>query len=104
MKNDNENANDNSNDIIFIVKDTKVYVLVQKTKILTKGSERSVYWTERSVYWNEYKTKSENRNTANIHRYFLGPNFVGVNRLFVLVYSDKGDDSKIFKTRRYYLP
>ena len=97
MKNDNENATVNSNDIIFIVKDTKVYVLVQKTKILSKGSERS-------VYWNEYKTKSENRNTANIHRYFLGPNFVGVNRLFVLVYSDKGDDSKIFKTRRYYLP
>ena len=72
MENDNENANDNSNDIIFIVKDTKVYVLVQKTKILSKGSERSVYWTERSFYLNEYKTKSENINTANIHRYFLG--------------------------------
>ena len=55
---------------------------------------------ERSVYWNEYKTKSENKNMTNEYRYFLKSNFVEVNRLFVLVYSNQLNDSKRFKTRR----
>ena len=50
----------------------------QLLKLLSKGFERL-------VYWNEYETKSENRNTANEFRYFFESNFVGVNRLFVLV-------------------
>ena len=41
------------------------------------------------VYWNEYKTKSENKNTVNEYRYFLESNFVGANRLYVLVYSNQ---------------
>ena len=57
------------------------------TKLLSKGFERS-------VYWNEYKTKRENKNTKNEFKYFLEPNFVGVNRLFVLVYSNQDDPSK----------
>ena len=54
---------------------------------------------ERSVYWNEYKTKSENKNTKNEYRYFLKSNFVGFNRLFVLVYSIKNDNSNRFKLK-----
>ena len=60
-----DNNNDNSNNIIFTVKDTKLFVLIvtlsakynQKLqpKLLSKGFEKS-------VYWNEYKTKSENKN------------------------------------------
>ena len=50
----------------------------QLLKLLSKGFERL-------VYWNEYETKSENRNMANEFRYFFESNFVGVNRLFVLV-------------------
>ena len=55
---DNVNGNDDNN-IIFAIKDTKLYVPVvtllardkQKlSKILSKGFERS-------VYWNEYKLK-----------------------------------------------
>ena len=38
--------------------------------------------------------KSENKNTRNIYRYFLESNFVGVNRLFVLVYLNGGNDVK----------
>ena len=37
------------------------------------------------------------------NRYFLKSNFLGVNRLFVLVHSNQDKDSKRFKTRRYYL-
>ena len=35
--------------------------------------------------------------------YFLKSKSVGVNRLFVLVYSNQDDNSKRFKVRRYYL-
>ena len=61
--NDNDNDN-NANDIIFTIKDTKLYVPVvtlsardnqELSKLLSKGFERSVYWIE-------YKTKSQNKN------------------------------------------
>ena len=65
-------------------------------KVLRKGFERP-------IYWNEYKANSENKNTKNKYRYFLSSSFVGVNKIFVLVYSNQDADSKRFKTRRYYL-
>ena len=61
------NVNSNSNNIVFTIKNTNLYAHVvtlsardnQKlSKLLSKGFERS-------DYWNEYKTKSENKNTAN---------------------------------------
>ena len=66
-------------------------------KLLSKGFERS-------VYWNEYKIKSDYKNTTNEYRYFLETNFVGVNRLFVLIYTNEDDNSNRFKAKRYYLP
>ena len=96
------NIDSDSNNIIFTIKDRKSYVTVvskkqsKLSKLFNKGFERS-------VYWNEYKTKSENKNTTNEYRYFLKSNFVGVSRLFVLVYSYRDAKSKIFKTQRYYL-
>ena len=65
-------------------------------KVLRKGFERP-------IYWNEYKANSENKNTKSKYRYFLSSSFVGVNKLFFLVYSNQDADSKRFKTRRYYL-
>ena len=92
--------------MIFTIRDTILYVPVvtlsardnQKLiKLLSKGFKRS-------FYWNEYKTKSENENTTNEYRYFLKSNFVGFNRLFVLVYSNGGDDSKKSEVKKYNLP
>ena len=69
----NGNPNGNNDNIFFTIKDTKSYVPFvtlsardnQKLrKLLSKGSERS-------VYWNEYKTKNGNKNTTNEYRYFL---------------------------------
>ena len=83
-------GNDDDNNIIFTIKATKLYMPVvtlsarhnQKlSKLFSKGCERS-------VYWNEYKTKGDVKNTGNKFRYFLQSNFVGVSRLFVLVYSN----------------
>ena len=100
-------GNDNGNgDIIFTIKDTKLCVPVvtlstrnsQKlTKLLSTGFKRS-------VYWNEYKKKNENKKYNNKYRYFLESNFIGVNRLFVLVYSNEDADSKRFKAKRCFLP
>ena len=67
--------------------------LSKPSKLLSKGFESS-------VYWNEYKTKSENKNTANEYRYFLESDFVGVNRLFLLAYSNQDANAKKFNTRR----
>ena len=103
---DNANGNNDDNNIIFTIKDTKLYVPVvtlsargnQKlSKLLSEGFERS-------AYWNEYKTKSDNKNKTTEFRFFLESNFVGVNRLFVLVYSDQDAASRRFKAERYYLP
>ena len=102
---DNLNVNVNDN-IFFTIKDTKLHIHVvtlstrdnQKlSKIISKGFEIS-------VYWNKYKTKNETNTKTNEYRYFLKSNFFGVNRLFVLVYLNRGNDVKWFKNRRYYLP
>ena len=50
------------------------------------------------------KQKSENKNTTNEFRYFLKSNFVGVNRSFVLFYSNHSKNAKRFKAKTYYLP
>ena len=98
------NDNDNNNNI-FTIRDTQLFVPVvtlsardnQKlSKLLTKGSKRS-------VYWNEYKTKTENKNMPNEYRNFLESNFAGVNRLFVLVYTDENNNAKRFNAQKYYL-
>ena len=64
----NEDAN--ANNIIFTIKDTKLNVPIltlsaRDNKKLSKFLSKEF---ERLVYWNEYKTKSENKNTANEYR------------------------------------
>ena len=45
----------------------------------------------------------ETKIEQKVIRYFLKSNFVVVNRLFVLVYSNEDVASKKFKSKRYYL-
>ena len=99
-------GNHDDNNIIFPIECTKLYVLVvillarknqNLSKLLSKGFERS-------VYWDECKTKSENKNTTNEYSYFLETNFVVVNKLFILVYSNEANNAKKFNARKYYLP
>ena len=40
----------------------------------------------------------------NEYIYFIESNFVVVNRLFVLVYSNQDDNAKTYKAQMYYLP
>ena len=41
--------------------------------------------------------KSDDENTTKKYRYFLKSNFVGVNRLFVLISSNQDDNTKDLK-------
>ena len=50
------------------------------------------------------KQNREVKNTTNDYRYFPESNFLGVNRLFVLVYSNAYNNAKRYKAKRYYLP
>ena len=89
----------NSNNIIFTIKDTKLYVSV--VTLSAKDNQKLLKLLskvlEKLVYWNEYKTKSENKNTANKYRCFLESNFIVVNRLFVMIYLYRNNDVKRFK-------
>ena len=42
------------------------------------------------------KTKSQNENTTNEYRYFIESSSVGINRLFVLIYSNQDGNEKSF--------
>ena len=91
--------------MIIIYKGTKLYVPVVTLSARNnpKLSNLLIKGFERLVYWNKYKTKSENKNTTNEYKYFLESDFVGVNRLFVLVYANEANNAKRFNSRKYYL-
>ena len=83
----NINEDANVNNIIFTIKDTKIYVPVVtlSARDNQKLSKRLSKGFEGSVFWNEYKMKSDNKNTTNELINFLESNFVGVNRLFEFI-------------------
>ena len=100
-----DNFNANTNDVIFTLKDTKLYIPVVDLST-ENNQEISKFLSKRfetSVYSNEYKTKIENENATNEYSYFLESTFVGINGLIVLVYSNEDDNEKRFKNLRYYL-
>ena len=74
------NNNDNANNFIFTIKDTKLYVLVVtlSTRDNQKLSQLLSKGVQRSVYWSEYKTKSDNKNTTNELDIFLNPILLGL--------------------------
>ena len=50
------------------------------------------------------KVRIKIQKMTNEGRCFLEPDFVGVRKFFVLVYSNQDKYAIRFKTRRYYLP
>ena len=79
-----DNANYNSNNIIFTIKNTKLYV-----SVVTLSTR-------------DYQKLSKRLGKG--YRYFLESNFVGVNRLFVLVYTNEDCNAKKFNARKHYSP
>ena len=97
-----DNVNNTDNKIVFTITDIKLYVPV--VTLSARDSKNLLKFLstrfKRSVYSNEYKTKSETKTTTNEFRNFLESSFIGINRLFQLVYLKRSDDVKRFKTRR----
>ena len=63
-----DNATANSNNIIFTIKDTKLYIPPVVTLSVRDNKKFSKLFSKgfkRSVYWNKHKAKSENKNTTN---------------------------------------
>ena len=101
-----DNADTNYNNIMFTIKDTKLYVPIIPISAKNNQKLSNVFSKgfERSVYCYKYKMKCENRYATDKYRYFLESNFVGVMRLFVLIHSNQDDNAKRYKARRYCLP
>ena len=80
----NVNYNNNANNIIFTIKYTKLYVPV--VTLSAKDNKNCQNFLAKELkdqfIGANIKKKSEDKNTTNEFRYFLEPNFVGVNRSF----------------------
>ena len=89
------NANANPNNLIFTIRDTKLYVPVLNlsAKIIRDYQKfLAKDLNDQFIGMNKNKTKGDNIYTANEFRYFLKSNFAAVNRLSVLVYTDEDAD------------
>ena len=64
---DNANGNNDDNDTIFTIKDTKLYVPVVTLSARDNEKLSKLFRKEfeKSLYWNKYKAKSDNKNTTN---------------------------------------
>ena len=73
-------------------------------KVISKRQSKAIKasWFEKSVCWNKYKTKIQIKNKTNKYRCILKPNFLEVNRLFVLDYSNQDVSVQRFNARKYY--
>ena len=93
------------NNIIFPNKDKKKLMFLLQLYQQDTIKKYQNFWANdlKGQYWDEYKTNSYNENTTNEFRYFLNTNFFGVNRLFVSVYNNHGENAKRFNARKYYL-
>ena len=103
---DTDNVNGNDDDINFTIKDTTFYVLVVtlSTRINQKLLKLLSMDLKDQFIGMNIKQKMIIKIPQKNLDYFLESYFVGVNRLFLLVYSNEDVASKTFKSKKYYLP
>ena len=101
----------NNNATLFKITSTKRYVpiVILSTKDNVNLTKQLNEGFKRSVYWNEYKSKIETKaaDNNNVTRLLLDASFQGVNRLFVLAFSNTdGDANEVERNdyRKYFLP
>ena len=92
-----------SNNIIFSIKDTKLYVHI--VTLSTKDNYLDFLTKDLKSQCIGMNIKQKVKlKIQQFTRYFLESVFLGVNRLFILVYSNQDFKFKRFKARKYYLP
>ena len=94
----------NSDNIIFTIKDTELYVSVITSSAKDKNCQMFLVKGSKDQCIGMSIKQKVGKNTANKYRYFLESNFVGVDRLFILVYANWNLNVERYKARRCYLP
>ena len=93
-----DHANVNSNSFIFTIKETKLYVsAVTYLQKATKSYQNVLVKSckDQCIRINlKQKVKIKARQTS---AYYFESNFLGVNRFFMLVYSNQDDNPKRYK-------
>ena len=93
---------------VFIINDKKFYFpVVTLSKEDNKDFiDQQNKGFQRSICWKEYKTKEKEENgVADVFKYInLDPSFQGVNRLFVMAYSNVANQPGRNSQQKYYLP
>ena len=95
--------------LIFTITDAKLYIPIvtlsiednaKLSKLISEGFKRPVYWNKYEIIAN--KTYNEN----DYIRELLHASYQGVERLFVLVYRNRGGANRLtaHSHRRYFLP
>ena len=95
--------NTNSNNIIFIIKGTKLYLPVVNLSTRDNQNYQNFLAEDFKDQFIGMNIKQKVKMKIQQMNIDIFSNEIWVNRLFVLVYSNQDDNSKKFKTRRYYL-
>ena len=103
LGNENDNANVDSDNIVFTIKHTKLYVPVSQKTIKNYQNSLAKDLKDQCIGMNIKQKVKITLQQMNID-IFLKSNFVGNNRLFVLVFSSQDNNSKRFKVKKRYLP
>ena len=111
LGNKSDNANVDSNNIVFTINDVKLCVLLSLYQQRQSKIIKTFYQIIWKVHLNEYKTKGEIKNTTNEYRYFIEltntdilSKFVGINRLLVFIYPNQDGSVKRFNGKMYFSP
>ena len=98
--------NDNPENAIFQITDTKLYdpVVTLSKENDTKLLEQLKTGFKRTIKWNKYRSQMTIQPQNNNLNYLIDPTFTNVNRLFVLSFTrtNAGDDRDSFSD--YYVP
>ena len=105
---------DNANNATFEITAAKLYVLIvtlsaednaKLSKLLDKGSKRSVYWNKYKVIDNIVLSIYDANEEKHI-REQLDASYRGGKRLFALVYDNTEGDNKVSidSSKKYFLP
>ena len=95
-----DSINGNANDNIFTIKVAKLNVPVVLSQQETiKNYQNFLLVKDLKDQFIEINIKPDVRVKQQMNKDIFESNFVGVNRLYVLVYLNRGDDVKQFKTQ-----
>ena len=103
----------NANKATFKTTDAKLYVPIvtlsaednPKSKLLSEGFKRSIYWKKHKVIDNKVVETADNNEEKYI-RELLESSYQGVKRLFVLTYynTEGNDQVSVGFYKKYFLP